>query len=111
MSMKIVGVCAVALTVVIGGTWVMDDAKKKEQRRVPVAATPAPATEYFHGYACTIDCSGHEAGYQWASDRGIADEDDCTGNSKSFIEGCKAYVEEEEDNVSGADPEEQEQDN
>jgi hypothetical protein len=111
MSNKIVAVSAIAITVIIGGTWMMNDAKEEKQRRVSVAATPTQATEYFHGYPCTVDCSGHEAGYKWASDRRIADEDDCTGNSESFIEGCKAYVEEEEGNVSGADPEEQEQDN
>lgn len=111
MSIKIVGVCAIALTVVIGGAWMMDDAKKEELRRVPIDTATTPATEYFHGYPCTVDCSGHEAGYQWAGDHGIVDKDDCTGNSDSFIEGCKAYVEEEGGNVSGADPEEQDQDN
>jgi hypothetical protein len=62
---------------------------------------PAPAIPYtppyapsFHGYECTQDCGGHEAGYQWAEDNGVDDEDDCGGNSESFIEGCKAYVEE-----------------
>lgn len=48
----------------------------------------------FHGYACTDDCSGHEAGYQWASDNDITDPDNCGGNSQSFIEGCQAYAEE-----------------
>src|ERR1700674_5874785 len=110
MSMKIVGVCAIVVTVVIGGAWMMEDANKEEPRRAPIDTTPVPATEYFHGYPCTVDCSGHEAGYQWASDRGIVDEADCTGNSDSFIEGCKAYVEEEGGNVSGANPEEQDQD-
>lgn len=42
--------------------------------------------------ACTEDCSGHEAGYQWAEEHDITDEDDCDGKSESFIEGCKAYV-------------------
>jgi hypothetical protein len=111
MTMKIVGVCAIALTVVVGGIWMTDDAKKEEIRRDPIATTPASTIEYFHGYPCTVDCSGHEAGYQWASDRGIADEDDCTGNSESFIEGCKAYVEEEEGTISGADADEHDQDN
>jgi hypothetical protein len=46
------------------------------------------------GYACTVNCSGHDAGYQWAEDHDIDDEDDCGGNSESFIEGCKAYVQE-----------------
>lgn len=49
---------------------------------------------FFRGYACTQDCSGHEAGYEWAEEEGIEDEEDCTGWSQSFIEGCQAYVEE-----------------
>ena len=47
------------------------------------------------GYPCTQDCSGHDAGYQWAEDNGITDPDDCGGNSQSFIEGCQAYAEEQ----------------
>ena len=47
----------------------------------------------FHGYSCKGDCSGHKAGYEWASEKGIISIDDCGGNSQSFIEGCKAYVE------------------
>jgi hypothetical protein len=49
----------------------------------------------FHGYRCTRDCSGHQAGYEWAEDNGITDMDDCEGNSQSFIEGCQAYAEEQ----------------
>lgn len=48
----------------------------------------------FMGYDCTEDCSGHEAGYNWADDNGISDPDDCGGNSQSFEEGCRAYAEE-----------------
>lgn len=44
------------------------------------------------GYTCTVDCSGHEAGRQWAEDNDIDDESLCDGNSQSFIEGCEAYV-------------------
>lgn len=51
----------------------------------------------FHGYPCTRDCSGHEAGYAWAERHGITDPDDCSGNSQSFIEGCEAYAEENQD--------------
>jgi len=47
----------------------------------------------FMGYECTEDCSGHEAGYEWAEDNDISDIYDCGGNSDSFIEGCQAYVE------------------
>jgi hypothetical protein len=48
----------------------------------------------FRGYTCSGNCSGHEAGYEWAEENDIEDEDDCSGNSQSFIEGCLAYVEE-----------------
>lgn len=54
-----------------------------------------PAT--FDGDPCTSDCSGHEAGYNWAESHALTDEDDCdtageNSNSPSFAEGCKAYV-------------------
>ncbi len=43
---------------------------------------------------CTVDCSGHDAGFAWAKENDIEDPDECSGNSESFIEGCKAYGEE-----------------
>lgn len=49
----------------------------------------------FHGYECTFDCSGHRAGYEWAERKGIYDEDDCGGNSNSFVQGCRAYVQQQ----------------
>jgi hypothetical protein len=58
-------------------------------------AANAQAQE-FHGYPCTQDCSGHEAGYAWAEDHGVADPDDCDGNSNSFVEGCRAFAEEQQ---------------
>lgn len=48
----------------------------------------------FNGYSCTDDCSGHEAGYEWAENNGIDNLYDCDGDSDSFIEGCESYVEE-----------------
>lgn len=55
---------------------------------------PSSSYEDIHGSsACTSDCSGHDAGYAWAEEKGIDDIDDCGGNSNSFIEGCEAYVE------------------
>ena len=50
--------------------------------------------QYFHGYPCTEDCSGHIAGYEWAEENGIDDVYDCDGYSYSFDEGCEAYVNE-----------------
>lgn len=55
----------------------------------------------FGGYDCIDDCSGHAAGYRWAEEKGIDDEALCPpGNSVSFHEGCRAYV---EDPTRGAD--------
>ena len=64
---------------------------------VLVTVLPAGAQD-FRGYPCTVDCSGHEAGYNWAERTGIDSSFDCRGNSKSFNEGCEAYVEEQEQN-------------
>jgi len=46
----------------------------------------------FRGFPCTIDCSGHKAGYQWAERKSIDREENCGGKSNSFIEGCTAWV-------------------
>ena len=66
-------------------------------RRILVAATlllAAPAAAQYSGkYGCTDDCSGHEAGYAWAEEKGIEDPDDCGGRSQFFIEGCQDYAE------------------
>lgn len=50
----------------------------------------------FNGYECTDDCSGHEAGYDWAEENGITqdDVDNYSGNSNSFMEGMQSYVDE-----------------
>ena len=59
-----------------------------------ISGSPA-APQTFAGYQCTDDCSGHEAGYDWAETRDIENEDTCDSletNSESFKEGCKAFV-------------------
>ncbi|MDO8658161.1 MAG: hypothetical protein Q7K55_05445 [Candidatus Levybacteria bacterium] len=50
----------------------------------------------FNGFPCTEDCSGHEAGYEWAEEKGITqdDVDNYSGNSNSFMEGMQSYVDE-----------------
>lgn len=68
---------------------------------------PLSFSNDFNGYPCTSDCSGHEAGYEWAEDKGITDSSDCGGNSNSFIEGCEAYAEEQEE---AEEPEEDDSD-
>lgn len=59
----------------------------------------------YGDYGCTQDCSGHDAGYQWAEDNEITDPDDCGGKSWSFEEGCRSFAEErqEEDGGEGSD--------
>lgn len=70
--------------------------------------SPVPETNYDNDYEpvdyeltsdnwdCTHDCSGHEAGYEWAEENGITDPSDCGGYSQSFIEGCWAWANENE---------------
>ena len=53
--------------------------------------------ESFHGHDCKSDCAAHRAGYEWAETHDIDDVDDCSGDSEAFIEGCKAFVEDGED--------------
>jgi hypothetical protein len=42
--------------------------------------------------ACTEDCSGHDAGFEWAKENGLTDASECQGSSQSFVEGCEAYA-------------------
>jgi hypothetical protein len=44
------------------------------------------------GLNCTVDCSGYDAGYKWAKQRDIDDEDYCPDGDRSFYQGCVAYV-------------------
>jgi hypothetical protein len=68
------------------------------------AASAADSYVAVHGSdACTSDCSGHDAGYQWAEDNDIQDVSGCDGRSDSFNEGCEAYV---EDHTAQDDPSE-----
>ena len=48
----------------------------------------------FKGYDCLSDCSDHKAGFVWAEENTITDISACTGNAQSFIQGCQAWVEE-----------------
>ncbi len=41
---------------------------------------------------CTEDCSGHDAGFEWARDHDVTDASECSGDSQSFVEGCEAYA-------------------
>lgn len=50
---------------------------------------------------CTDDCSGHDAGWQWAQDNDVTDSSECSGTG-SFSDGCEAYVEELDSQVEDA---------
>lgn len=55
------------------------------------ADTPATYREAMGDGACaTSACTGHEAGWRWAEERGVADPNACGGRSPSFAEGCRA---------------------
>jgi len=47
-------------------------------------------------WKCTEDCSGHDAGFAWAADNRIRRRSGCSGDSRSFEEGCETYVKERE---------------
>ncbi len=75
---------------------------KPDNKNIPIKITISPTVSLldmqspptFGGNPCTVDCSGHEAGYEWAEKHGVTDPDDCGGKSQSFIEGCQSYAEE-----------------
>ena len=71
-----------------------DEANAEEDATKDDGEDSDSEAEDFHGYRCTVDCSGHEAGYKWAEEHDIDDPDDCDGKSQSFIEGCRAWAEE-----------------
>lgn len=76
----------------------------------------------FDGYQCTDDCSGHQAGYDWAQEKDIDDISSCTTASQSFNEGCESFVnggagsitaddEDEDDQLWQDDDEDEDEDN
>lgn len=49
----------------------------------------------FHGLKCDPDCADQRAGYAWAQKNAIKTMEACDdGDSKEFIEGCLAWVNE-----------------
>jgi hypothetical protein len=83
---------------IIGIGFVLYTCSQSQESPKPVRSYSYPSpigrsTTQSGQYGCTFDCSGHQAGYDWAELNGIDDEYDCTGKSISFIEGCRQYVE------------------
>jgi len=55
---------------------------------------------YNYSYGCTIDCSGHEAGWKWRAENEYPTYGSNNyGRSQSFAEGARAYEEAVEDRV------------
>lgn len=50
-----------------------------------IAELISEAPPKFYGSQCTIDCSGHKAGYGWARKRRATK---CQSRSPSFTKGC-----------------------
>lgn len=70
-----------------------------------LCVTPAEAQDRTFGdNECTDDCSGHKAGYEWAERNSVSREADCLGQSNSFEEGCRTFI---EDPYRGADEDDQ----
>ncbi len=61
-----------------------------DEDRARYDARREAAKRGYRGF-CTSDCSGHEAGYQWAHDNRLS-RPGYTDNSPSFDEGQEAYV-------------------
>jgi outer membrane protease len=62
----------------------------------------------FDGNTCLGDCSGHQAGYDWAEQNDVDDESSCSTPSTSFNQGCESYVEENAASVSDEEDNEEE---
>ena len=58
------------------------------------ASTSSTYEDAYGSSDCTSDCSGHDAGYEWAQANDITETDYDAGKSDSFNEGVRAYAEE-----------------
>jgi hypothetical protein len=104
----------IVVLLLVGGCIYWIDSPSSEGREAPPKEHPYSGSGTSHGYACTVDCGGHEAGYNWAEEHAITDGDDCDtagehSNSPSFAEGCHAYVDGDDspsdDHTDGSTPE------
>jgi len=46
----------------------------------------------FGSLECEGDCARHEAGFRWAARRRLTHPDQCEGSTRSFIQGCRAFL-------------------
>jgi hypothetical protein len=95
------GKLAFLLVVVVILYFVFKGNDPKPVAPLPSASSDTYTPETTPSHSSTSSWgSGHQAGYDWAAEKGINDDDACEqagdhSNSPSFAEGCKAYVEEQ----------------
>ena len=51
---------------------------------------------------CAEDCAGHDAGFAYAQEHDIEDDNGCKSASGSYVEGCEAYGQQIEQCVNAA---------
>ena len=64
---------------------------------------PRSICPHLHG-THTRYCSDYDAGYKWAKQRDIDDDDYCPDGNKSFYEGCAAYANETDSGIGTPSP-------
>jgi hypothetical protein len=103
-------VCALSLLQACGSTSGYDAASESTDQAVDLesAAEELQSEEFSEvgdTTTCTNDCSGHDAGFEWAKENDILDPSDCGGNSRSFEEGCETYAEAMEERAAEGEAE------
>lgn len=73
-----------------------DTGKEIEKTSNNSSQREAEPQKYYEsrGSSCTSDCSGHDAGYEWAEENSVCDASYADGKSESFDEGVRVYAEE-----------------
>jgi hypothetical protein len=112
------------VALIVGGLLIYSchhDSEAKHQQKVEAAiedrAAEIQAGTYQDTYGdegCTLDCSGHVAGFAWAREHNITDENDCDAHGdadSSFAQGCKAFVNADDEAQSEHDDKEDKDDN
>jgi len=88
----IIGSTATLVALMAGSTILGNQRPTETVKSTPTeVAIPNGYVENNGTYDCTSDCSGHEAGYDWAEEYEICDPDYDNGNSDSFNEGVIAW--------------------
>lgn len=76
------------------------------EEAAPIALEELTFQDVGDTSTCTQDCSGNDAGFEWARGNDITDESECSGNSQSFIEGCEEYARQVQEREESEDEEE-----